>query len=188
VRAEPDLGEWVEWARRAGVSDEILEFVRHIPHVFSDPHANPRAWHLASKVLRACEGLDLDPKIQSAALAGVLKRKKWSAALARARSSDQFHRPLEPADVVEGYELFRFAVKKWVRSGRLDVVAASVELLKQHLRARETYTLVCADRARKSRVEAFFADLPGDLRYDVAQWLKPLGYDQLVVPGNGRGA
>ena len=56
AHVEPNIVEWIKWARSQGkVHAKVIEFVEQTPGVFKDPDANPRAWTYASNLLRQWE-------------------------------------------------------------------------------------------------------------------------------------
>jgi hypothetical protein len=54
-------------------------------------------------------------------------------------------------------------------------------LLKRHLQAQREFDVVVGDDKRKANVEAFFADLPADLKGPLREWLDERGFDDLSV-------
>ena len=80
ARIEPDVVEWIAWARGPGtVHAKVIEFVEQTPGVFNDPDANPRAWTYASNLLRQWEPVGQDQDLIATALAGVVG-EHWAVA------------------------------------------------------------------------------------------------------------
>jgi hypothetical protein len=112
------------------------------------------------------------------ALAGVLG-EKWSLAFLRTYMNE--HRPLRPQEIVEDYPAHQASFNNWVKQGRLDVVSASVELLKRHIQRQSDYEAIASNSDHRSNIEAFFSDLPGDLQRQVQQWLEERSFYGLAV-------
>jgi MoxR-like ATPase len=176
----PDVESWLAWAREHGVHHTIVDFVRRMPDVFSDPSANPRAWAQASQILHACDQEPVSDVVRLAGLHGVLKGEKWATALAAQHR--QPAQPLEPAHIIDSYDGWRSAVLGWVKEGRTDLLRATMGLLIRHLEPLTVFQPLQRDPARKARVERFFADLPGDLRADARVWLEFRGFRGLDIP------
>jgi hypothetical protein len=185
VRIEPDVTEWIEWARGKDAHPKILEFVETTPGVFDDPVSNPRAWTYASNLLRALEQSSSSQDLIAVGLSGVLDDHLTAAFLEfyAMRSA----RPLMPAQIIDGYRRYRSSMLRWLASGHLDVVEASWESLKRHLQRQKDYDAVVGEQSTKANVELFFADLPPDLKPLVRRWLKNRGFEQLKVSRKTRG-
>ena len=181
ARIEPDPVLWLEWAQgRGNVHAKIIEFIAQTPGAFEDPDANPRAWTYASNLLRQWEVGAQDQDLIATALAGVVG-EQWTVAFL------QFYgvgsaRPLAPRQIVQGYARHRSLVQRWLQAGKLDLVVASLELLKRHLQRQEDYEAAANDPEGKRNVEAFFSDLPGDLKRLLRAWLKDRGFGKLKAP------
>src|SRR5439155_20066743 len=105
--------------------------------------------------------------------------EKWALAFIQAYGDER--RPLRPEEIIEAYPAHQAAVRGWIRHGLLDVVAASVELLKRHLQPQPVYEAVLHEVSHKANVETFFSDLPGDLQRQIREWLEERGFKELVV-------
>jgi hypothetical protein len=156
----------LKWAQgRGNIHPKVVEFIAQTPSVFEDPDANPRAWAYVSNLLRPWEaGIQQDPDLIATALAGVVG-EQWAVAFL------QFYgvgsaRPLTPRQIVEDYAKHRPLVQRWLQVGQLDLVVASLELLKRHLQRQGDYEAAANDPEGKRNVEAFFSDLPGDRAAD----------------------
>jgi len=185
ARIEPDVVEWIAWARGQGtVHAKVIEFVEQTPGVFNDPDANPRAWTYASKLLRQWEPVGQDQDLIATALAGVVG-EHWAVAFLQFYGVGSAH-PLTASQIICSYTAHRPMVQRWLRAGPLDLVVASFELLKRHLQRQGDYEATANDPAGKSNVEAFFSDLPGDLKRMLRMWLKDRGFAKLKVPRRAR--
>lgn len=183
VTVVPDVTEWAHWARAHQVHSHIVDFVENSPGVFDDPAANPRAWVRASQLLTVWEHGERSQLLLTTALAGVLS-EKWTLAFLQVYSNER--RPLRPDEIIEAYPTHQAAVRRWTSQGHLDVVAASLELLKRHLQAQRHYDAVIGAALRKAHVEAFLADLPADLRHQAHEWLLERGYTELAGTTHAR--
>jgi hypothetical protein len=181
VRIEPDPILWLEWAEgRGNVHPKVVQFIAQTPSVFEDPDANPRAWAYASNLLRQWEAGTQDQDLIATALAGVVG-EQWAVAFL------QFYgvgsaRPLTPRQIVQDYAKHRPLVQRWLQAGQLDLVVASLEILKRHLQRQGDYEAAANDLHRKRNVEAFFSDLPGDLKRILRVWLKERSFGKLKAP------
>lgn len=185
ARIEPNVVEWIAWARGQGtVHAKVIEFVEQTPGVFNDPDANPRAWTYASKLLRQWEPVGQDQDLIATALAGVVG-EHWAVAFLQFYGVGSAH-PLTASQIICSYTAHRPMVQRWLRAGPLDLVVASFELLKRHLQRQGDYEATANDPAGKSNVEAFFSDLPGDLKRMLRMWLKDRGFAKLKVPRRAR--
>lgn len=179
IRVVPDVREWVRWARgQQRVHPKVIEFVEHSPGIFTDPHANPRAWVYASQFLSTWEKGQRNEEVITVALAGLLG-DKWALAFLKVYKNECH--PLQARDVIEAYPAYRAAVRAWVSQGQLDIVAASLELLKRHLQPQPVYDTIVRDSAQKANLLTFLADLPGDLRRQVREWLRERGFTALLA-------
>lgn len=185
VRIEPDTSQWIKWARGQGrIHSRVVEFIEQTPGVFKDPEANPRAWAFASNLLKQWEASSQDQDLIATALAGVVG-EHWAVAFL------QFYgvgsaRPLSAQEIIRDYAKHRPVVQRWLKAGRLDLVAASLDLLQRHLQRQADYEAVANDPAGRKGVETFFSDLPGDLKRVVRGWLKERGFDRLTVTRKAR--
>lgn len=183
ARVEPDVGEWLKWARQHGVHERIVTFVDDSPGIFDDPGANPRAWKYASDLLTQWERGDQNGDLLAIALSGVLS-ERWAAAFLRTYSGER--RPLQPVEIIESYPAFQACVRQWIESGHLDAVAASVELLKRYIQPQPTHDALLVVAEQRANVECFIRDLPGDLRRELADWLGERGFKRLAAAARSR--
>ena len=180
VRIEAAVPVWLEWARsRGNIHDKVAAFVEQAPNVFKDPGANPRAWTYASNLLRRWEAGAQNQDLLATALAGVLG-EQWAVAFL------QFYgvgsaRPLTASQIIHSYGAHRHTVRQWLRAGQLDLVVASLELLKRHLQHRQTIKWPRTAPRTERNLEKFFSDLPGDIKRLLRAWLKERGFDRLKV-------
>jgi hypothetical protein len=184
VQVVPDVKGWASWAREKGsVHSEIIQFVANSPEVFKDPIANPRAWTYASDLVKSWESSDdRDRSLLLTCLAGTVGNE-WAAAFFGAYAdSDQ---PLKAEDVLARYPNLRPVVKRWIDSTRLDLIQASLKVVKRHIQPQRVYDDLIADATRKRNLEMFFSELPADLKRQTQQWLKDRGFSGLRVPRGG---
>jgi MoxR-like ATPase len=179
ILVTPDVSAWLSWARQGGVHEQVLHFVQDSEGIFDDPDANPRAWAYASRFLVAWEQSERNQDLLAAGLTGLLP-ERWALAFIQAYL--QRCRPLQPAEVIEAYLAHRASLRAAIEKGRLDLLAASVEALKRHLQPQRVYEAVVANANQKANVEAFFDDLPAELKRQVRAWLDQRGFHKLTVP------
>lgn len=182
MKLVPDRQAWVSWGKTEDrVHPKVLAFVEHSPGIFDEPVSNPRSWTYASNFLKCWElapGREQD--LLAAGLAGLVG-EKWALAFLQFYGAGR--RPLTATEVIDHYRAHRAALKAWVGAAQLDLVAASLGALKRHLEPQRVYEMVVNDAGTKANVEAFFADLPAELRRQVRDWLKDRGFVGLRVPG-----
>ena len=177
VKVIPEVSAWLGWARAQTVHPKICAFVEQSPDVFADPAANPRAWTYASNLLTAWEQTAREESFLATLLAGVLD-ERW--ALAFLQFFYNHRRPLQPDEIIEAYPAHRAALRQWIVEGELDVVAATVELLKRFIQPQRRYDAIVADPAQRANVDLFLADLPGDLKRGVEEWFAERGFDRFT--------
>lgn len=181
VSVEPDPVQWAMWARDGGnVHSKIVAFVEQSPGVFEDRDSNPRAWTYASNLLRRWESNTGEPDLLAVSLAGVLG-EQWATAFLQYYGAGSAT-PLTPEQITGEYASLRLQVRQWLEADQLDLVVASVELLKRHLQRQKDYEAVVGDPAMKTNVERFLSDLPPDVKRLVRDWLKEREFDRLTVP------
>lgn len=185
ARVKPDIAEWTRWARTQGqVHPKVVEFVEQTPSVFEDPEANPRAWTYTSNLLRHWETGSRDPDLIATALAGTVG-EHWAVAFLQFYGVGSAH-PLTAPQIVHGYMKHRPMVQRWLQAGQLDLVVASLELVKRHLQRQSDYEAASGDPEGRRNLEAFFSDLPGDLKRSLRAWLKDRGFARLRAPKKAR--
>ena len=185
VRVEADVTTWLEWARGHGsIHDKIAAFVGQAPDVFKDPDANPRAWTYASNLLKQWEAGAQNQDLLATALTGVLG-EQWAVAFLQFYGAGTAS-PLTAAQIIHGYVAHRPMVRQWLRAGRLDLVVASLEVLKRHLQRQADYEAATDAPETKGNLEKFFSDLPGDLKRLLRAWLKERGFNELRVARKAR--
>lgn len=173
VHVTPDRGEWLEWARAAGVHPGVVAYVASDPAIFDHPESNPRAWTSVGRLLRAAEaGGRHDRRPLRAAVVGLVGTAR-TAAFFKALDGDE--RPLTAAEILD-YRRHRKAVAAWLDAGRLDLVRGSLHALQVHLQARRNYE-EARGNAAWAQLGAFLAELPGDLREEAEAFFREHDYD-----------
>lgn len=131
-----DADDWLDWAGRAGIRQEILSFVRTIPDslmrpVPSEPlpFSTPRAWTLLSRALDLAQaGGILTPACRRALAFGRLSPEDAAVFCALAEESIGAVRPIEeyirkPSLLPQGDSARWFVldcIRQFVRDGRAD--------------------------------------------------------------------
>jgi hypothetical protein len=184
VTVAADVVEWVSWARQTEIHPKIIDFVQCSPGIFDDSAANPRAWEYSSRFLKQSEITGDRQEFLAIGLAGILG-DKWALAFLRYYKDER--RPLRPGEIIEAYPAHRATLRGWVVQRHMDVVAASVDLLKKNLQAQRVYESVLANANHKANVEAFFGDVPPDLQRLIGEWLQERGFQNLTVPVRSKG-
>lgn len=179
VRVEADSVEWAKWARLAGVHEKIVEFVEQCPGVFDDPDANPRAWTYASKLLKIWERSDTTSDRIRTGVAAVVG-ETWAIPFLQFYTNGLM--PLTAVQTVDQYVAFRPMVLRWLEAGRLDMLLASVELLKSHLLSESSYKDVLAHPEKTANIRSFLSDLPADFKKTMRSWLSENRREKLSIP------
>lgn len=184
----PEVTEWLAWARDKGeIHRKVLKFVESSPGIFDEPASNPRAWTWASDLLNAWEkGGAIGERHQETLVVGLsgLLGDKWALAFMQFSENGQW--PLDASQIIDFYPARRAALRGWVSNARLDLVKASLELVKRNLQRQQYFDEVVGDPKRKSNVEAFFSDLPADLKKQLREWLAERGFKGLTVSEKAR--
>jgi hypothetical protein len=90
--------------------------------------------------------------------------------------------PLTPEQIIHGYSSHRPLVRQWLEAGQLNLVVASLDLLKRHLQRQVDYEAAVSTAENRRNLEQFFSELPGDLKRQLRLWLKDRGFGKLKVP------
>ncbi|MHC4422711.1 MAG: hypothetical protein ACYS1E_19280, partial [Planctomycetota bacterium] len=180
VNVVPDPEEWAKWASGpGGIHPKIVGFVAQCPRVFEDADANPRAWSFASWLLTGYEKRDATPEEMRTGLASVLG-KAWAIPFQEFYANGMM--PLTAPQIVEEYKKFRRTMKAWLKKSRLDLIEASLETLKAHLREESNYTAILSEKVWKQNVCSFLSDLPADLKREMRSWLRRNDRGKLTIP------
>jgi MoxR-like ATPase len=173
VEVEPDVEEWLAWARAHGVHPAVTDYVSADPSALSGPGGSPRAWAYVSDVVQAQERARPGRDSMLAAVAGLVGEKRAAAFL---RFLDDRVRPLTADEVLSSYPSHRPQLRQWARAGQLDLVRGTLLAVQKSLQCRHNYDAVKARRAARANLAAFLSDLPGDLREQAEAFFGERGY------------
>lgn len=178
VEIKADVKQWAYWARSQGeIHPKVIEFAEQIPGIFDAGETNPRALTYLSRQIRAWENNGRDPEILRLAAAGLVG-ETWAVTF------NQFFRggepPLSVSDIVHEYKRHKSKFTKWVAKRQLDLVRASMNLLKRFLDEKANYQALASDEKQLQNVRKFMADLPADLGKEMRDWLAEKDYESLV--------
>jgi hypothetical protein len=175
-RVEPDRDTWCAWARARDVHPTIIEFVGMTPDIFDVPTSNPRSWTYAARLLTTWE---CDPDRTDhdlvVLLAGVLD-ETWAHAFLKVYRERP--RPPTARELAADYRSWRRKIRAWVSAGQLDIPTAAWTSLRQALEDPTFAEAVRCDLGGRANVDAFVADLPGDLRMQARRWLMSHGFTE----------
>lgn len=175
-----DAEEWAKWAATEGnIVPKITDFVRHSPSIFDDPDSNPRAWTYASRILSEWETGNYTEKTFAAMMEGTVG-EKWAAAFWQFYKHNRA--PLAPTEVLSNYTTCRATVRRWLEHRELDLVSASLELLKEFLKVRTNYAALLENENQMRNARTFLSDLPGDIKTQMKNWLKANKLKDLKIP------
>jgi hypothetical protein len=127
--------------------------------------------------LKQWEETSRDETLLPVGLAGILG-EQWALAFLQIYRGRQ--RPLQPDEILEHYPAHQAMVRKWRSEGHLDVIAATLESLKNHLQAQRVYNAVVADHKSKTKLELLLLDIPADLARDFRDWCEDRGFEELA--------
>lgn len=180
---------WTEWARRHGIHAKVIEYVKSVPHALDESKggSNPRSWSYASKTLLAAgaEILERSPDTIVAALNGLIGPVHTTALLQLISNTEM---ALRPADVVGNWQASKATMMRWVKQGRLDLLAASMRAILKWVRPESVAQQLQNNVRARAAVRAFFRLLPGDLAEQSRSVITELGYAFLIADASSREA
>jgi hypothetical protein len=180
---------WVAWARKHGIHPRVIEYVESVPNSLDESKggSNPRSWSYASKTLLAAgaEMLERSPDTIVAALNGIIGPVHTTALLQLVSNTEM---ALRPADVVGNWQASKATMMRWVKQGRLDLLATSMRAMLQWVRPESVAQQLQGNVRARGAVRAFFRLLPGDLAEQSRTCLTELGYTFLIDDASSREA
>jgi hypothetical protein len=186
VGVKADRKEWLVWARKAGLHEDVLRYVAADPKVFDSPESNPRAWAYVSKFLSNWNGngtgepsAPCSRAVMRAAVSGLVGVQRAAAFFTFLKTGE---RPLSTEEILDEYGSHRDRLLGWVSDGRLDPVRASLHNLKIVLQAPPNFARVQEDAKAWSNLGLFMTDLPGDLREEAERFFCEHGYEFPAAP------
>ena len=175
------VAPWVKWARSSGIHPKIIEYVESVPDVLDEAKggSNPRSWAYASRTLLAAgpELLERSPDTIVTALNGIIGPVHTTALLRLVLGTEV---ALKPADVIQSWQAAKATMARWVKQGRLDLLATSMRAMLQWLRPEGVAEQLQKQVRARGAVRAFFRCLPGDLAEQSRACLIELGYTFLI--------
>jgi hypothetical protein len=183
------VAPWAAWARQPEnyIHAKIIEYVESVPNALDESQggSNPRSWTYASRALMAAgaELLDRSPDTIVTALNGLIGPVHTTALMRLILGTEL---PLKPADVVHNWPTSRANMHRWLRQGRLDLLAASMRIILQWVRPEGVAEQLRASVRQRGNVRSFFKALPGDLAEQARGCLVELGYT-FLIPKEMRG-
>lgn len=176
VRVVPDVLAWAAWATKAAVHPAVVSYVSAVPDVFAA--SNPRAWVMVSKLVTAWEARRGARSLLTVGITGLVGDVLAAGFVASYLAEKK---PLTAEDILARYPIRRVELRARAAAGDLDVVRASVELLKRHLQPTGCYRKEVRDPVRWANVTAFASDLPAELRRMLADWAAERNFPELVA-------
>lgn len=177
------VSHWAAWARQpeSKIHPKIVEYVESVPNSLDESQggSNPRSWTYASRTLVAAGAklLDRSPDTIVIALNGLIGPVHTTALMRLILGTEQ---PLKPADVVHNWSGSKATMKRWLRQGRLDLLASSMRAILQWVRPEGVAEQLRGDSRQRGFVRSFFKNLPGDLAEQARGCLLELGYTFLI--------
>jgi MoxR-like ATPase len=185
VEVEPDVDEWLAWARAQAncIHPDVMSYVKSDPAIFDDPQSNPRAWVHVSDLLHAQGRAGSSDETVHQAVAGLIGAVRAEAFLGGRYKEGQ---PLQADDILVRYPRQGKRLRAWVEAGRLDLVRGSLHNLETRLQARGHYEQARRNAEHWANLSAFLADLPGDLFEQAMTFFDDREYDRPSPPRKRR--
>lgn len=174
VQVEPDVKEWLAWAREHGVHPAVLDYITADGTVFESSVSNPRAWKYVSDVVHAALSSQAPKESLRAGVLGLVGDKRGTVFL---RTLKDKVRSLTAEQILTSYASYRQQLQDLVRQGQLDLVKAALLSVQKHMQASSNYDGVRRSRKQWSNIGRFLGDLPGDLREEARRFFKERQYD-----------
>lgn len=177
------VNHWAAWARQpeSNIHPKIVEYVESVPNSLDESQggSNPRSWAYASRTLMAAGAdlLDRSPDTIITALNGLIGPVHTTALMRLILGTEL---PLKPADVVHNWPGSKATMQRWLRQGRLDLLASSMRAVLQWVRPEGVAEQLRGDVRQRGNVRSFFNNLPGDLAEQARGCLLELGYTFLI--------
>jgi len=180
---------WTAWARANGIHSKIIEYIEGVPHALDESQggSNPRSWTYASRALLAADAelLERSPDTIVTALNGIIGPVHTTALLQLVSNTEM---ALRPADVVGNWQASKATMMRWVKQGRLDLLATSMRAMLQWVRPESVAQQLQGNVRARGAVRGFFHLLPGDLAEQSRACLIELGYTFLIKDASAREA
>jgi hypothetical protein len=161
----PDKAEWLTWAAGAGVHEKVIAFVGKTPGALDSP-LNPRAWAMASAVLRGSEAGNGGGRAGLRATLGGLVGETAAAAFLKLYYTTDGG--ISPLQVLNMFPAVEAKVTELVRAGRLDALTGLIQELETQIGERPPTD------AEARHLGRFAETLPGDLKVKTRAWLRRL--------------
>jgi hypothetical protein len=175
------IGPWVAWAQEHSVHPKIIEYVETVPNALDESQggSNPRSWAYASRTLVAAgpEMLERSPDTLVTAINGLIGPVHTTALLRLILGTEV---ALTPSDLIHNWPSSRSMMKRWIREGRLDLLAGSMRAVLRWLRPEAVAEQLRNNHRERLFVRSFLKLLPGDLSEQASSVLHELGYTFLL--------
>jgi MoxR-like ATPase len=167
VVADPKA--WLLWAQRAGVHEDVIEYVQHDELVFNGGgDSNPRAWKAVSDLLLVSDGVSRSTL--EAAFSGTVGAER---AIAFSDFRKHGAETVPQADeLLAKYDNHRRRVQAYAQQGRTDTLSQIVHSMMVFLQPMESYARVRGDRTEWKNFGRLLDDLPADLAEQVRTFLR----------------
>lgn len=183
-----NINSWAIWADANGIHPKVVEYVTSVPNSLDEQQggSNPRSWTYASRTLQAAgaELLERSPDTIVTALNGLIGPVHTTALLRLIYGTEV---ALKPADLLRDWPAARATMKRWLRQGRLDLLATSMRAVLQWLRPDSVAEQLRGDMRQQIAIRSFIKLLPGDLAEQAKACLLELGHVHLLPGGPDRG-
>jgi len=175
------IGPWVAWAQEHSIHPKIIEYVETVPNALDESQggSNPRSWAYASRTLVAAgsEMLERSPDTLVTAINGLIGPVHTTALLRLILGTEV---ALTPSDLIHNWPSSRSMMKRWIREGRLDLLAGSMRAVLRWLRPEAVAEQLRNNHRERLFVRSFLKLLPGDLSEQASSVLHELGYTFLL--------
>ena len=164
-----DVRGWIEYGRKVGFDDNVLDFVQAHPAMLLDEkartagktYANPAAWEKVSKTMLAIKRIGCDLEVARTKIAGDIGDVSADMFVEFVRNKEG---TLSPSEVLDGYSkdgtTIRKRVLQAVEQGQLDRVSGLVSGVVREMVSSKPP----AGKELASHLGTFLLDVPKELR------------------------
>jgi len=176
IRLVPDRDYWLEWARNSDVHPAVVAYATADKTIFDSPESNPRAWKYVSDAMYAFDEASASNEALRAVVLGLVGDMRGTAFI---KTLSTANKPLTAEQVLGSYSKLRPCFNRWVASGRIDLVKATMHSVKVRLQSQVIYREAISKRKPKKNLADFVTDLPGDLRKELEEFFANRKYPAL---------
>jgi len=188
IKLNPEVKEWVEWAKdkeRGNINVGVTDFIEKYPEMLGNENhdiplnikPNPRSWEVISKILTNLpENLWLEVAI------GILGNECAIPYIENLRKN--IEKPIRAEDILQNYKEYKKVIKSYGKkdNARFDLLKISCDDIERILK-KDYVSKDLSENEEKNLVD-FLKDLPSDLSFAVIKALvssEVMGTDKFNV-------